>query len=116
MVNNNNNNNNNKTEPVGGIKGFFQKASLSFSKGGTWLSTQTMWLSQKALYVGFVIASTSFITLMPLLFEIGRETQVRIQKITTLPLMILAWWNVVLLLLCASFIAFPLDSKLCFLF
>jgi len=65
-----------KSEPVvGGIKGFFQKASVSFTKGGTWLSTQTLWLGQKALYVGFVIASTSFITLMPLLFEIGREVQ-----------------------------------------
>lgn len=79
------NNSNNKAEKVGGIKGFFQKASASFSKGGIWLSTQTMWLSQKALYVGFVIASTSFITLMPLLFEIGRETQVRKQRNTTLP-------------------------------
>jgi hypothetical protein len=67
-----------KTEAVtGGIKGFFQKASASFTKGGTWLSTQTMWLGQKALYIGFVVASTSFITLMPLLFEIGREGQVR---------------------------------------
>jgi len=67
-----------KSEPVvGGIKGFFQKASVSFTKGGTWLSTQTLWLGQKALYVGFVIASTSFITLMPLLIEIGREVQVR---------------------------------------
>jgi hypothetical protein len=62
---------------TGGIKGFFQKASVSFTKGGTWLSTQTIWLGQKALYIGFVVASTSFITLMPLLFEIGREGQVR---------------------------------------
>eukprot|EP00542_Grammatophora_oceanica_P019014 CAMPEP_0194048808 /NCGR_PEP_ID=MMETSP0009_2-20130614/28608_1 /TAXON_ID=210454 /ORGANISM="Grammatophora oceanica, Strain CCMP 410" /LENGTH=111 /DNA_ID=CAMNT_0038694797 /DNA_START=104 /DNA_END=439 /DNA_ORIENTATION=+ len=59
----------------GGIKGFFQRAGKSFWQGGMWSKDTGLWLAKKAAYVGFVVATTSMVTLMPLLFEIGRERQ-----------------------------------------
>ena len=66
---------------VGGIKGFFTRAYHSLET----LSTQgskaalagTTWAAKKAGAFGFFFATTAMVIFMPLLFEIGRERQVR---------------------------------------
>jgi hypothetical protein len=60
---------------VGGIKGFFQKAGKSFYAAGLFAKGTTWWLAVKGARVGFIVATTSMVTIMPLLFEIGREGQ-----------------------------------------
>lgn len=60
----------------GGIKGFFSRATHSFYSGGIFARDTSLWLSEKLLTLGFVIATTSLVTLMPLIFEIAREGQV----------------------------------------
>jgi len=43
--------------------------------GGTYAKDKSYWVAEKLAKVGFVIATTSFVTLMPLIFEIAREGQ-----------------------------------------
>lgn len=66
-----------QTAPSGGIKGFFQKAAKSFQSGGIFAFDSTKWLAVKGAQIGFIIATTSMVVFMPLLFEISREGQVR---------------------------------------
>jgi len=63
--------------PVGGIKGFLTKAYKSFTTGGTVAKDWTYWLAQKGGEVGIVVATTAMVILLPLIFEINREQQVR---------------------------------------
>ena len=60
----------------GGIKGFLTRAGSSFYAGGLYAREKGAWLAQKAGRIGFIIATTSIVTLMPLIFEITREGQV----------------------------------------
>mmetsp|Transcript_123289 Transcript_123289/g.356228 ORF Transcript_123289/g.356228 Transcript_123289/m.356228 type:complete len:111 (-) Transcript_123289:293-625(-) len=60
---------------VGGIKGFFLKAGKSFQAGGEMARDWSWWLAQKGGRIGLVLASTSMVVLMPLIFEINREVQ-----------------------------------------
>ena len=60
----------------GGIKGFLTRAGSSFYAGGLYAREKGMWLAQKAGRIGFIIATTSIVTLTPLIFEITREGQV----------------------------------------
>ena len=66
-----------KSGSGGGIKGFLTRAGSSFYAGGMYAKEKGMWLAQKAGRIGFIIATTSIVTLMPLIFEITREGQVR---------------------------------------
>mmetsp|Transcript_14702 Transcript_14702/g.35201 ORF Transcript_14702/g.35201 Transcript_14702/m.35201 type:complete len:110 (+) Transcript_14702:183-512(+) len=59
----------------GGIKGFLTRAGSSFYAGGLYAREKGAWLAQKAGRIGFIIATTSIVTLMPLIFEITREGQ-----------------------------------------
>jgi hypothetical protein len=63
---------------AGGIKGFLQK----LGKAGKWSFDTGASISQWAYQYGgkaaFILATTSMVVLMPLLFEITREAQVRI--------------------------------------
>ena len=61
----------------GGLKGFFSRASKSFMSGGLYTKDKSYWLAEKLAKVGFIIATTSIVVLMPLVFEIAREGQVR---------------------------------------
>mmetsp|Transcript_19675 Transcript_19675/g.28942 ORF Transcript_19675/g.28942 Transcript_19675/m.28942 type:complete len:111 (+) Transcript_19675:209-541(+) len=63
------------TPEAGGIKGFLGKAFKSFYSGGSVAKDWSYWLAQKGGRIGFVIASTSIVVLMPLIFEIAREGQ-----------------------------------------
>lgn len=65
----------------GGIKGFFTNAYKSFSEGGGVAKDWSLWAAGTAAKVGFIIATTSMVVFMPLLFEIGREGQVNISLI-----------------------------------
>eukprot|EP00980_Cylindrotheca_fusiformis_P008884 scaffold1900_cov123-Cylindrotheca_fusiformis.AAC.10 len=58
---------------VGGIKGFFERASKSFSKAGGVAKDWSWWLAGHGARVGLFLASTSMVVLMPLIFEINRE-------------------------------------------
>merc|ERR1712194_591604 len=59
----------------GGIKGFLGRAWTSFYAGGLYFK-QTSWMAAKmAGNVGFAVATTSIVVLMPLIFEIMREGQ-----------------------------------------
>eukprot|EP00934_Nitzschia_sp_Nitz4_P008095 Nitzschia sp. Nitz4//scaffold128_size63911//60843//61269//NITZ4_006234-RA/size63911-snap-gene-0.63-mRNA-1//1//CDS//3329534877//8085//frame0 len=60
-------------KPVGGIKGFFLKAGKSFSSAGTVAKDWSWWMVQKGGRLGLILASTSMVILMPLIFEINRE-------------------------------------------
>lgn len=62
-------------KPVGGIKGFFWKAGNSFYSAGMQARDWSWWLAQKGGHVGIILASTSMVILMPLIFEINREVQ-----------------------------------------
>jgi hypothetical protein len=64
-------------KPVGGIKGFLMKAGQSFMTGGLVARDWSWWLAQKGGRIGLVLASTSMVILMPLIFEINREVTVR---------------------------------------
>jgi uncharacterized membrane protein (UPF0136 family) len=63
-------------KPVGGIKGFFMRAGVSFYSGGIMARDWSWWLAQKGGHWGLFFASTSMVVLMPLIFEINREVQV----------------------------------------
>ena len=61
----------------GGVKGFFNRAASSFQKGFQVSREWSYWLAQKGGTVGLLLASTSMVVLMPLIFEINREITVR---------------------------------------
>ena len=61
----------------GGLKGFFLRAGKSFYSGGVFAKDTSLWAAKLLGRVGFVVATTSMVVLMPLVFEIGRETQVK---------------------------------------
>ena len=61
----------------GGVKGFFNRAASSFQKGFQFSKEWSYWLAQKGGTVGLLLASTSMVVLMPLIFEINREITVR---------------------------------------
>jgi hypothetical protein len=61
---------------VGGIKGFFMRAGGSFYQGSLVAKDWSWWLAQKGGSWGLILASTSMVVLMPLIFEINREVQV----------------------------------------
>ena len=65
------------SKPAGGIKGFFQKTAQlgvwTYDKGTTVVS----WTYRYGGQAAFILATTSMVVLMPLLFEITREAQVR---------------------------------------
>jgi hypothetical protein len=67
------------TKSQGGLKGFFTRASKSFVTGGLFAKDQGVWIMQKLARVGFIVATTSIVTLFPLIFEISRENLVRKQ-------------------------------------
>ena len=60
----------------GGIKGFLTRAGASFYAGGLFVKEKGWTLAKKAGNVGFMVATTSIVVLMPLIFEIMREGQV----------------------------------------
>lgn len=64
-----------KTKTSGGLKGFFSKAASSFSTGGAYLKDKSYWLAEKLAKAGFIVATASFVLVMPLIFEISREGQ-----------------------------------------
>lgn len=66
-----------KEKRQGGLKGFMERAGSSFLSAGMFAKDTGTWLGQMAGKLGFIVATTSMVVLMPLLFEIGRETQVR---------------------------------------
>jgi len=78
-----------KKSSGGGIKGFLTRAGSSFYAGGIYAKEKGFWLAQKAGRIGFIIATTSIVTLMPLIFEITREGQVRY---VPLRLTAVLWW------------------------
>ncbi|KAL3789670.1 hypothetical protein HJC23_003871 [Cyclotella cryptica] len=59
----------------GGLKGFFTRAGASFYSGGLFLKEKSWMVAQYAGKMGFVVATTSIVVLMPLIFEIMREGQ-----------------------------------------
>ena len=65
-------------KPVGGVKGFFVRAGKSFYSGGLVARDLSLWLARQGGRWGLFVASTSMIVLMPLIFEINREAQVRV--------------------------------------
>jgi len=60
----------------GGIKGFLLRASSSFYAGGVFMKDKGWIVAKKAGNLGFMVATTSIVVLMPLIFEIMREGQV----------------------------------------
>lgn len=59
----------------GGIKGFLGRAGKSFYAGGMFFKEKSWMVAKKAGNVAFVVATTSIVVLMPLIFEIMREGQ-----------------------------------------
>ena len=68
-----------RTKKSGGLKGFFQRAGKSFATGGVFAKESSTWVAQKLAKIGFVLATTTIITIMPLIFEISFEGQVRFE-------------------------------------
>ena len=62
----------------GGIKGFLSRAGLSFYAGGMYCKEKSWIAARMAGNLAFIVATTSMVVLMPLIFEIMREGQVRI--------------------------------------
>uniref|UniRef100_A0A6T7HAY7 Uncharacterized protein n=1 Tax=Attheya septentrionalis TaxID=420275 RepID=A0A6T7HAY7_9STRA len=65
----------NSKNQAGGIKGFLQRAGKSFQVGGLLAKDWGFWLAKKSGRIGFILATTSMVVLMPLMLEIGREAQ-----------------------------------------
>jgi hypothetical protein len=63
----------------GGIKGFLTRAGASFYAGGMFVKEKGWMVAKMAGNVGFVVATTSIVVLMPLIFEIMREGQVSLR-------------------------------------
>uniref|UniRef100_A0A7S3LEZ8 Mitochondrial import receptor subunit TOM22 homolog n=1 Tax=Amphora coffeiformis TaxID=265554 RepID=A0A7S3LEZ8_9STRA len=63
------------SKPAGGIKGFLQKTGQlgiwTYEKG----TTVVQWTYRYGGQAAFILATTSMVVLMPLLFEITREAQ-----------------------------------------
>ena len=68
---------------VGGIKGFLSRAYQSMetlgTKGGSYALSTSLWAARTAGTWGFYAATTAMVVFVPLMFEIGRERQVRIE-------------------------------------
>lgn len=71
----------------GGVKGFLTRAGKSFYAGGLYLKEKSWMAAKMAGNVGFVVATTSIVVLMPLIFEIMREGQVCIYGVVILPIL-----------------------------
>merc|ERR1711982_20041 len=63
------------SEKVGGLKGFFQRAGSSFYTGGLAAKEYGYWLGLKGVRLAFIVATTSIVVFMPLIFELQREIQ-----------------------------------------
>ena len=59
----------------GGLKGFLTRAGASFYAGGQKLTDIGYKFGAFGARVGFIVTTTAIVTLMPLIFEIGRESQ-----------------------------------------
>jgi len=59
----------------GGIKGFLSRAGKSFYAGGLYFKEKSWTAAKMAGNFGFMVATTSIVVLMPLIFEIMREGQ-----------------------------------------
>eukprot|EP00553_Chaetoceros_curvisetus_P015455 CAMPEP_0204651752 /NCGR_PEP_ID=MMETSP0718-20130828/13910_1 /ASSEMBLY_ACC=CAM_ASM_000674 /TAXON_ID=230516 /ORGANISM="Chaetoceros curvisetus" /LENGTH=108 /DNA_ID=CAMNT_0051675593 /DNA_START=73 /DNA_END=396 /DNA_ORIENTATION=- len=64
-----------RKEGSGGLKGFFTRAGKSFMTGGLFARDQSVWMAEKLAKIGFIVATTSIVVFMPLVFEIAREGQ-----------------------------------------
>ena len=63
---------------AGGIKGFIQRTGKLVIGTGTWIAqTGAMFTYKWGGHAAFVIATSSVLVLMPLLFEISREGEAR---------------------------------------
>jgi hypothetical protein len=81
----------------GGLKGFFSRAGASFYSGGLFVKEKSWMVAQYAGKIGFVVATTSIVVLMPLIFEIMREGQVCVTSFVSVELSLCLWRNVSLL-------------------
>lgn len=77
----------------GGIKGFLTRAGASFYAGGLFMKEKGWVWAKKAGNVGFMVATTSIVVLMPLIFEIMREGQVRVMQY-------ICYWCTLSMLIC----------------
>jgi hypothetical protein len=68
----------------GGIKGFLTRASNSFIAGGMYCKEKSWIAGRMAANLAFIVATTSMVVLMPLIFEIMREGQVRTSSLPDL--------------------------------
>eukprot|EP00586_Coscinodiscus_wailesii_P013873 CAMPEP_0172499404 /NCGR_PEP_ID=MMETSP1066-20121228/126774_1 /TAXON_ID=671091 /ORGANISM="Coscinodiscus wailesii, Strain CCMP2513" /LENGTH=111 /DNA_ID=CAMNT_0013273133 /DNA_START=94 /DNA_END=429 /DNA_ORIENTATION=+ len=59
----------------GGLKGFLTNAYASFAKGGGLIKQYGYMAAETGGKFAFIVATTSIIVFMPLIFEIVRETQ-----------------------------------------
>jgi hypothetical protein len=64
----------------GGIKGFLSRAGNSFYAGGMYCKEKSWVAARMAGNLAFIVATTSMVVLMPLIFEIMREGQVRFES------------------------------------
>ena len=78
----------------GGIKGFLTRAGKSFYAGGLYAKEKAWTVAQLGGRVGFIVATTSIVVLMPLIFEIMREGQVRVNLCRLAVLFVL--WEIIL--------------------
>lgn len=69
------------SKPSGGLKGFFQKTGTFLVEHAAVVRARGLvllkWGYETGGSVAFALATTSMVVLMPLLFEIAREGQVR---------------------------------------
>jgi uncharacterized membrane protein (UPF0136 family) len=87
------------SRPTGGLKGFLERATISFGKAFD-LSREWGWyLAQKGGTVGLFLASTSMVVLMPLIFEINREVMVRTPHTRVLCRILVLYVRVVIVVL-----------------
>ena len=101
------------TMSSGGIKGFFQRAGKSFKSGGIFARDSTWWLVHKGAQIGFIIATTSMVALVPLLFEIAREGQVRLFREILLMHATLLGESIVSVLPCSHWFSRAFDACRC---
>ena len=65
-----------ETTGGGGIKGFLDKANKPFYFGCLFIEDLGLWSAKTSARFVFVIAATSIVVLMPLIFELVREGKV----------------------------------------
>ncbi len=58
------------------IQGLLRCAERVISQGGRFLKEASTWMAKVTAKAGFILATTSMVVIMPLLLEIGRDTQV----------------------------------------